>query len=491
MSTATRADPASTNGRSARGAAFFDLDRTLVRGASGPAFSQAMREVGVLRDTPVPGESLLYRLFDFVGETRPTMLLTRQAARLAKGWDAAAVREAGRIAAERLATVVQPFALPLIEEHRQAGRPVVMATTTPRDMVQALADRLGFDAVVATQYREGPDGRYDGTIDGEFVWGPGKLRAVKQWAGHHGIDVKASWAYSDSYYDGRLLNAVGHPVAVNPDVRMLALATLRRWPIVHLDVPAGVAKLPLVGMELSRIGQYALRPELLPYVRFTFEGIENIPDDGPAILVSNHRSYFDPVALAFTFARKHRPVRFLGKREVFDAPVVGPIARALGGIPVNRATGSDEPLREAAVALGAGELVAILPQGTIPRGHAFFDPELKGRWGAAKLAKATGVPVVPIGLWGTEHVWPRRDRLPRMWNLTHPPRVTVTVGEAVDLKLASPAADTKRIMSAISDLLPPEARQHRTPTAEELALTYPAGRGPSGTDEAERRPGED
>jgi putative phosphoserine phosphatase/1-acylglycerol-3-phosphate O-acyltransferase len=481
----------STNGSSPRGAAFFDLDRTLVRGASGPAYSQAMREVGVIREAPVPGESLLYRMFDLIGETRPAMLLTRQAARLAKGWDAKAVREAGRIAAERLATVVQPFALPLIEGHRSAGRPVVLATTTPRDMVEPLADRLGFDAVVATQYGEGPDGRYDGTIDGEFVWGPGKLRAVRQWARDHGVALRASWAYSDSFYDGRLLNAVGHPVAVNPDVRMLALAALRRWPIVHLDVPAGVAKLPLVGMELSRLGQYALRPELLPYVRFSFEGIDNIPDDGPAILVSNHRSYFDPVALAFAFARRHRPVRFLGKREVFSAPVVGPIARALGGIPVDRATGSEEPLREAALALGAGELVAILPQGTIPRGEAFFDPVLKGRWGASKLAASTKVPVIPIGLWGTEQVWPRSERMPRVWNVTHPPHVSVKVGTPVALKYASPDADTKRIMSAIRNLLPPEARKARTPTAEELALTYPAGRGPGATDEAERRPGED
>jgi putative phosphoserine phosphatase/1-acylglycerol-3-phosphate O-acyltransferase len=491
MSTATPADLPSTDGRRGHGAAFFDLDRTLVRGASGPAFSQALREVGVIRDTSVPGESLLYRMFDLIGETRPAMLLTRQAARLAKGWPAADVREAGRIAAERLLSVVQPFARPLIEEHRAAGRPVVMATTTPADMVTPLADHLGFDAVIATQYREGPDGRYDGTIDGEFVWGPGKLRAIREWSADHNVDVASSWAYSDSYYDGRLLNAVGHPVAVNPDVRMLALAVLRRWPVVHLDVPAGVAKLPLLGMELARLGQYALRPELLPYVRFEFSGIDNIPDDGPAILCANHRSYFDPVALAFTFARKHRPVRFLGKREVFDAPVVGPFARAMGGIPVDRATGSDEPLHAAAVALGAGELVAILPQGTIPRGEAFFDPELKGRWGAAKLARSTGVPVIPIGVWGTEQVWPRSERIPRLWNLAHPPRVTVTVGEPVELKLASPGADTRRIMRAISDLLPPEARERREPTPEELALTYPAGHGGPGSDERSRRPGED
>src|SRR5690606_27759953 len=99
--------------------------------------------------------------------------------------------------------------------------------------------------------------------------------------------------------------------------------------------------------------------------------------EGPAIVVANHRSYFDPVALGLAFAKRGRPVRFLGKREVFDAPVVGPLARSLGGIPVDRASGSDEPLAEAAAALAAGELVAVLPQGTIPRGPAFFEPELK------------------------------------------------------------------------------------------------------------------
>jgi putative phosphoserine phosphatase/1-acylglycerol-3-phosphate O-acyltransferase len=100
------------------------------------------------------------------------------------------------------------------------------------------------------------------------------------------------------------------------------------------------------------------------------------------------------------------------------------------------------------------------------------------------------VPVVPIGLWGTEEVWPRADRVPRVWNLTHPPTVRVRVGEPVPLKLRSAEADTRRIMAAISALLPPEARRDRAPTAEELASTYPPGHSGDG-DERGRRPGED
>jgi putative phosphoserine phosphatase / 1-acylglycerol-3-phosphate O-acyltransferase len=248
---------------------------------------------------------------------------------------------------------------------------------------------------------------------------------------------------------------------------------VRRWPVVHLDVPAGVPKLPLLGVEPQRLAQALLRPELLPWVRFDIDGVERIPAAGPAVLVANHRSYFDPLALGMTLARRGRAVRFLGKREVFDTPVVGSLVRAMGGIRVERSTGSDQPLVEAAAALAAGELVAILPQGTIPRGPAFFDPELKGRWGAARLAAQTRVPVVPIGLWGSERVWPRSERLPRVWNLAHPPTVTVRVGDPVELKYRSAAADTRRIMSAIADLLPAEARQPHDPTPEELALTYP------------------
>ncbi|HEX8804667.1 MAG TPA: HAD-IB family hydrolase, partial [Acidimicrobiales bacterium] len=456
-------------------AAFFDLDRTLVRGASGPAISEALRETGVVARGPVPGESLLYRVFDLLGETRPAMLLTRQAARLARGWRRADVQKAGRLAAERLVPAVQPFARGLLDEHHAAGRLVVMTTTTPVDMVRPLADALGFDHVVATTYGLDGEGRYDGTIDGEFVWGAGKLRAVRAWADEHGVDLAGSWAYSDSYYDQPLLRAVGHPVAVNPDLRLQAVATLRRWPVLHLDVPAGVAKLPVVGLELQKLLMLTIRPELQPYARFTIEGVEHLPADGPAIVVSNHRSYFDVLTLGFAFARRGRPVRFLGKRELFDAPVVGSLVRAMGGIPVDRGTGSDDPLASAAAAVAAGELVAILPQGTIPRGPAFFDPELKGRWGAARLAASSGVPVVPVGVWGTEKVWPRSERLPRLWNVLERPHVTVRVGPPVELGLTSPEADTERIMAAIVDLLPPEAREHRRPTEEELAMSYPPG----------------
>jgi len=473
-----------------RGAAFFDLDRTLLAGASGSVFSDALRQAGMITRS-IPGEQLLYGLFNVVGETLPSMAMARQGASLAKGRSSAAVQAAAAAVAPRLVSMVQPYAARLFEEHRAAGRPIVLATTTPYDFVKPFADLLGLDDVLATRYGVDADGNYDGGLDGPFVWSTGKLAAVRTWSGRAGVDLAASYAYSDSFYDTPLLAAVGHPVVVNPDPRMVLMAVARRWPVIHLDVPPGVQKVPMMGMEVQKVAMTFLHPAMFPFARFQFEGVDLVPDRGPAILVGNHRSYFDPAAIALLVARTGRSVRFLGKKEVFDAPIVGQIAAAMGGIRVERGTGSDEPLQAAAEALRAGEMVALMPEGTIPRGPAFFEPKLTGRWGAAKLAAMTKAPVVPVGLWGTERVWPRSARMPNVLNVFDPPTVSLRVGEAVPLKYRSPDADTKRIMAAIVDLLPPEAKVRHTPTPAELALTYPPGYHGDPERESDRRPGTD
>lgn len=471
-------------------AAFFDLDRTLLAGASGEVLSDAMRSLGLVPER-IPGESLMYRVFDTVGETLPAMFLARQAATLAKGRRRDDFRRAGELAADRLVEMVQPYAWPLFERHRSRGDALVLATTTPFDLLEAFAERLGFDALVATRYRVGDDGAYLGGVDGNFVWAAGKLAAVRAWADEQGVDLAASSAYSDSVYDTPLLSAVGHPTVVNPDPRMAVMARARRWPTTSLDAPPGVVKLPLVGVELQQLLLGLARPISFPYARFEIEGAASVPESGPAILCANHRSYFDVAAMAVMIATTGRPVRFLGKKEVFDAPIVGPLATAMGGIRVDRATGSDEPLQAAAEALAGGELVAIMPQGTIPRGPAFFDPELRGRWGAAKLAALARVPVIPIGLWGTERVWPRSSRLPAVLNLASPPTVSIRVGEPVPMRYRSANADTRRLMSAIAALLPAEATEIRQPSIDELMATFPPGYRGDPNAESTRRPGTD
>ena len=277
-------------------------------------------------------------------------------------------------------------------------------------------------------------------------------------------------------------------MAVNPDARLAALARLRGWPIRHFDLPEGVPK--FAGRELQAWTRLLQRPELLANVRLDVAGVEKIPRDGAVIAVFNHRSYFDGAVVGPVLAQSGRSFRFLGKKEVFDAPVIGAFSRMAGGIRVNRSSGSDEPLEAAIKVLRAGEAISLAPEGTIPRGPAFFATELRGRWGAARLAAATGAPVVPVGLWGTEKVWPRNSRLPRL-TFAEPPEIRVRVGDPVPLRYRSTDSDTKKIMTALMDLLPPEARVAKHPTAEELAATYPPGYRGDPSLEADRRPGTD
>jgi putative phosphoserine phosphatase / 1-acylglycerol-3-phosphate O-acyltransferase len=471
-------------------AAFFDLDRTLLAGASGPVIGRALREAGLLTRT-VPGQATIFKIFDIVGENLPSMLLARRAVGMARGHSRQRAVDAAAAAGTVLAGMLQPFAAQLLADHRAAGRRLVLATTTPYDLVRPFADEVGFDDVVATRYTVDDDGNYDGTLDGPFVWSVGKLNAVKTWAAHACVDLAESWFYSDSIYDTPLLSAVGHPVVVNPDPRLVVMAAARRWPTMHLDVPPGVPKLPIVGLEPQQVALALWRPELLPFARWDIDGLEHVPAAGPALLVANHRSYFDATAVAIIAGRTGRAVRFLGKKEVFDAPVVGHIARAMGGIRVDRGTGSDEPLKAATDADAHGGRIEHVGQGTIPRGPAFFEPQLRGRWGAARLAALTRAPVVPVGLWGTERVWPRSARLPDLANVLDPPTVRIRVGAPVTLGYRSLAKDTERIMAAIAALLPAAARQHHEPTAAELARTYPPGHKGGARREAERRPGTD
>lgn len=469
-------------------AAFFDLDRTLIRSSSAPVFAQHIADAGITEHRDIPFANLFLKYYETIGESRVAMVPAKLSVRANAGWNVAAVAEASEAAAQELLHDIQPFAQGIFDTHRTAGRALVLATTSPEPFVRPLAEALGFDDVIASRWKS-VDGAYTGELDGPFVWGVEKAKAVAEWAEAHGVRLGRSYAYSDSYYDSPMLDSVGRPVAVNPDPNLTTTALIKGWPIRHLDKNEGVVK--IAGREIQEWTRPFMRPEIVaPYANVTFAGLENVPQAGGAILVFNHRSYFDPTVLGMLAARAGRSVRGLGKKEVFDTPIVGKIMAAIGGVRVERASGSDEPLIKAAEAINGGEIVMMAPEGTIPRGPAFFDTELKGRWGAAKLAAMTKAPVIPVGIWGTEHVWPRSSRLPNLLPSSKPD-VSARVGEPIELSYTSADDDTQAIMKSIMALLPDEARQKRTPTTEELARTYPPGYTGDPAAETARRPGTD
>ena len=237
----------------------------------------------------------LFRVFDVIGETWPSMLVTRQGARMSKGWDVEAVQEAARVAAETAGRrSPSGDARKLIDEHRDEGRLLVMATTTPIDLVRPLADRLGFDDVIATPLRASATVASTGRIDGPFVWGKGKAAAPStDWAATNDIDLVGEL---------RLLRQLlRRSPAVDrrpPDRGQPRSPADRRSPrcgagrSVHFDVPQGVPK--FLGVEPQKALMLVAQPQLFPWVRFDLDGVDKVPDEGAAILVGNHRSYFDP-----------------------------------------------------------------------------------------------------------------------------------------------------------------------------------------------------
>ncbi|MGH3542148.1 MAG: lysophospholipid acyltransferase family protein [Mycobacterium sp.] len=173
-------------------------------------------------------------------------------------------------------------------------------------------------------------------------------------------------------------------------------------------------------------------------LRFTVTGVENLPDTGGAVVAVNHTGYFD-----FTFAglpayrQGHgRKVRFMAKHEVFDHKVSGPIMRGCRHIPVDRESGAAS-FEAAVAALKAGELVGVYPEATISR--SFEIKELKS--GAARMAIAAGVPIVPHIVWGAQRIW-TKDHPKKMYR----PKVPIAVAAGEPILPTLPAPDLTTLL---------------------------------------------
>src|SRR5258705_776786 len=135
-------------------------------------------------------------------------------------------------------------------------------------------------------------------------------------------------------------------------------------------------------------------------VRFRVEGAEHIPTSGGAVLASNHIGYLDFIFCGWGARPSGRLVRFMAKKSVFDHRISGPLMRGMHHIPVDRDAGLAS-YRPALAALKAGEVVGVFPEATISR--SFTIKEMKT--GAARIASAAGVPIIPMALWGSERLW--------------------------------------------------------------------------------------
>lgn len=235
-----------------RQAAFFDLDKTVIARSSALAFSKPFQAGGLISRRAVLRSAYAQFVFLVGGADHDQMEKMRQfISQLCTGWDVDTVRE---IVAETLHHVVDPIvydeAVGLMHDHGMAGRDVIIVSTSGSEIVGPIGDMLGADRVVATRMQV-VDGRYTGVID-YYAYAEEKARAIRELARQEGYDLAQSYAYSDSVTDVPMLEAVGHPYAVNPDKELRRVADARGWPVLVFSRPVALrSRLPAVRPTLA------------------------------------------------------------------------------------------------------------------------------------------------------------------------------------------------------------------------------------------------
>jgi HAD superfamily hydrolase (TIGR01490 family) len=215
----------------ARGAlAVFDLDRTLLPGSSLLALGRALAQAGLVSRRRLATAAVQERRYRARGAPDGEVdRLRAEALAHVAGLERAALVDVAATVARRLRTAITPAARHLVERHLVAGDFVVVLSASPQELVDAVAAEIGAHRAVGTR-AEVLDGRYTGRLDGPFCYGAGKLQRLFADVGR--IPLGPASAYADSASDLPVLEACGHPVAVNPDRRLRAVAQRRGWPIL-------------------------------------------------------------------------------------------------------------------------------------------------------------------------------------------------------------------------------------------------------------------
>ena len=226
--------PLSRNGAGGA-AAFFDLDKTLMAGSSGIFFARAAYETGMISRARLARdayENLRYRLRGSTDDRADEV--RRRVGEMIAG---VRVRDLERLSPRVLAGVLPrlyPEMLARAYAHQDAGVPVYILTAASQEMADLLAHVLAFDGGLGSR-SEIVDGCYTGRPAGPFNYREGKVVSMREVAEREGIDLAASYAYSDSESDLPMLRAVRHAVVVNPDADLRRIAGEEGWEVLHLD----------------------------------------------------------------------------------------------------------------------------------------------------------------------------------------------------------------------------------------------------------------
>lgn len=247
-------------------AAFFDVDRTLLRGSSLLHVARPMRGAGLLPTRAMLHSMVMQVRFSMYGfDEGQIREAVRGVGAIVEGVDARRLHDFARVNVPlHVLPRVYAEARQRIAWHRARGDKVFLVSSSPREFIDVLGSLLGVDGVAAT-VAELKDGRYTGRII-RFCHGAAKADSVGELADSHGVDLARSHAYGDSFVsDLAMLEAVGHPVCVNPDRALAALALRRGWPIERYrrtasPAPGRLGRLPVRVARVPRPALHRARP---------------------------------------------------------------------------------------------------------------------------------------------------------------------------------------------------------------------------------------
>jgi HAD superfamily hydrolase (TIGR01490 family) len=235
-------------------AAFFDLDRTLMEGSSGFYWARAAARNGLISRRRLAHYGWENTKFRLRGSTDAATDVVR--AQISEMITDVPVRDFARMAPQVLAGVLPrlyPQMLAVAYEHQDAGRPVFICTAASQEMAEMLAHVLAFDGGLGSR-SEVVDGRYTGRPGGPFAYRDGKAELIGELALREGIDLDASYAYSDSESDLPMLRTVGHPVAVNPDAELARVAREQGWEVMRFERLGRRLKMAAAALAAAAVG---------------------------------------------------------------------------------------------------------------------------------------------------------------------------------------------------------------------------------------------
>ena len=397
--------------------AFFDFDGTIIHGFSVIDFYLDRIKRGKIG--PLEGlQTIALALRGITTEEDFERLVGVGLANFKGRPEEEILQDGDRVFRGSVAARVFPEAWQLVEAHQRKGHTVVLASSATRYQIQPAADVLGIRHVLYTPLQVDEGGNLTGMTDGKTLWRSGKARAVKEFAEEHGIDLAASYGYSNGDEDVPFLELVGHPAATTSEPKLRAHAIENGWPVLDFK-PRGLPGLSSIIRSTAAFGglttgivagaafglfnrsrrraidsMASLSSEIslaLAGIQVEVQGEEYLWSHRPAVFIFNHQSQLDLAIMAYLLRHGFTGV---AKQELKNDPIVGLPFRFAGVAFVDRKGGKDprKALAPAVEKLREGVSIALAPEGT-----RSLTPTLGPfKTGAFHLAREAGVPVVPI-----------------------------------------------------------------------------------------------